>query len=236
VIRLLLWLISFLMLASVSLSAERTSDSINWLLHPVPDNAKGELRVISIDAQGKRLIANIQLSYLRRQGIRMLTLAIRQRGQPDSSFCFQTDAIEGAVPCSMKAFPRLESTDEFIPGTMLPWHVLLERFFLRFEVSGMEVTPDGLHNVFELIPVGQASPRLKFKLRVHASRENDLPEKISYVNNLGQIIYTIQIHEIHRTGTLLSIMSSSYHDLKSGVRVLIEMRPSIANGAEEMRR
>ena len=228
--------LSFMMAGSLFSSTENPSDAVAWLLRPPPDSAKAELRLTSVDAQNRRFLSTIKINYLRRQKIRLLTVAITQRGQPEASFCFQSNKLGDYEPCGMQNFSRSDSKYANIPGTMLPWHVLIERFFLQFEFFKKEITRDGLYDVFELVPAGQFSRNPAFKLHVHVSRETNLPEKMSHVNNLGREIYSMDIHEIHRAGHGVVIVSSTYRDPQTGVRVLIEMRSAAADESNETQR
>jgi len=228
--------LSFMIAGSVYSSVENPSVAIAWLFQPPPDSAKAELRLTSMDPENRRFLSTIKINYLRRQEIRLLTVAIIQRGQPEASFCFQSNKLGDYEPCGMQGFSRPESKYANIPGTMLPWYVLIERFFLQVELSKKEITGDGRYDVFELVPAGQFSRNPAFKLRVYVARETNLSEKMSHVNNLGREIYSMDIHEIHRTGHGLMVVSSTYRDPETGVRVLIETRSVAADKNNETQR
>jgi hypothetical protein len=210
-------------------SAGSSTSSIDWLWQTPPDEARVELRITSVDAAGKRQIAEITLQYSHYGDGSYVTVTIAGKDQPDRVFCLRCDAANELVPCDAQfgSFPWLR--DEFVPGTLMPWHAMLICFCRQFRALKMEQLSDWHRDVVELLPLGPNGSVPKFKLRVFFSKATQLPEEVVHLDGFGREQSTVKIHEIRKTKWGRAVTRSTYHDVQTRARVLIEVRTGSVN-------
>lgn len=211
-------------------------DSINWLWQTPPDQAQVNLRLTSVDSTGKRQIAEVMLNYSHYDETSKLAAEVKTKGKADRIFCFQCNALYMLNPCDKKDALMPESPEVLIPGTQLPWRILTAGFCRQFKAQKNKKHSDAHNEVFDVLPLEQNNEAPEFKLRVFVSKATKLPEKIAYINALEREVSIINIHEIRNTMWGMVVTRSTYCDLHTQARVLIEVRSGSASAPPDMER
>jgi cytidylate kinase len=211
-------------------------DSINWLWQTPPDQAQVDLRLTSVDGTGKRRIAEVTLNYSRNDETSKLAAEVKTKDQADRNFCFQCTALGILTPCDKEDGLMPKSAEALIPGTRLSWRVLITGFCYQFKALRNQQHSDAHHDVFDVLPLEQNNQATEFKLRVFVSKATKLPEKIAYINTMDREVSIIDIHEIRNTIWGRVVTRSTYRDLHTQARVLIEVRSGSASAPPEMER
>jgi hypothetical protein len=198
-------------------------EAVDWLQAPV-DDAAIEFRMTSVDKDGKRRIAGVSVDYARRTGLSHMTVAVEEKDQPKRLFCFKCNAANTLLSCSGQDGVTPDATGTFVPGTLLPWHALTVGFCQTFKTVENKQFADAQYDVLDVRFSGRGGKKPACSLRVIISRATKHPEKIVYVDAKGRETAVIEIHEIRRTVGGRVITRSTYHDLQTQSRVLMELR------------
>jgi len=226
-------LILALMVRVQSACAGSTVDTIDWLWQTPPDQARVELRITSVDAAGRRQIAEITLQYFRHGDGSYVTVSIAAKNHPVGAYCLRCDAGSGLNPCEAPAgiFPRVH--DDCVPGTLIPWRAMLIGFCRQFRALKLEQLSDWHRDVVELLPLEPNGGVAKSKLRVFVSKATQLPEEVVHLDGFGREQSTVEIHEIRKTRWGRAVTRSTYRDVQTGARVLVEVRAGSVNKLQE---
>lgn len=218
------------------LAAAAPPASISWLWQAPPDQAQVELRLTSVDSTGKRQMADAILDYFRDEDSLKLKVSVKTKDRKDLYFCFRCEASNSKSPCDVKEGIMPDSMEALIPGTQLSWLALTAGFCSRFEAHENMQLSDGFAKIYDVLPLEENNQDPKFKLRVFVSRTTNLPTRIVYINNGDRELSVTDIHEIRNTLWGRVITRSIYRHLKTGSRVLIEVRSGTIGMPAEMER
>jgi hypothetical protein len=221
------WSVSLVLAVMVRVQpvcAGSSIDAIDWLWTPPPNEARVELRITSVDAAGKRQLAEGTLQYFRHGDESYLTVTIAARDCPARVYCVRCDAVGGLNHCKAQTglFPQV--LNECVPGTLMPWRAMLFGFCHQVRAVELEALSDLRRHVVELQPEEPNGVVPEFKLRVFVSKATQLPEEVVYLDGLGREQATLEIIETCKTKWGRMVTRSIYRDLRSGVRVLVEVR------------
>jgi hypothetical protein len=186
-------------------------------------DASIDVRVTSVSADGNRQITPLTMEHRRRGDVSRLEVAIAPPNQSRRVFCLKCGASGITETCEEQTatYPAL---DEFIPGTVLPWHVPMIGFCRRYNRRELQPASGSAERVVELVPSHLGPREARFTLRVHLSSSNGPPSKIVRLDALDREQWVIDILEVRRTAWGLVATRSMYRDTSRGSRVLIEVR------------
>lgn len=215
------WLLLF---HAGSLSADFPQAEINWFLKPMVDDTEIEMRITSVDETGKRMIADVQMRYTGAKKAIRLIITGEKKEPSEKVFCLSCASSDILESCDVTTAKASVFLDPYLPETLLPWHVLTDRFCRKFKAIKSKRYSDTRYTVFELIAMGKSRSTAVGKQKVYVSNATKQPEKIVQENEQGIAISSLHILEIRPTMWGKVVTRSIYRDVLTKTRVLIEVR------------
>ena len=206
--------------------------SVAWLFEAPPDGTELALRLTSVDRDGGRQVALMRLRH--RRGGLVAHLEVEILGHGDTAAHFRLQSGADGVPVLLKGngSPRDASLDECVPGTALRWRAMTLgaashgvwalRAIERADANGPERV--------RLVSTAQAPATGAASVEVILGQQSGLPQRLVFRDNAEKELFTVEILETRETRWGRAVTRSVVHDVRTGARVLIEVRGGGVDG------
>ena len=212
---------------------EDAEGALTWLFRSPPDEADLTLRVTSVDIDGERRIARLTLQFATDARGGQVAATVEAQGQATRRFRGTCAGPDGVHLCD-EADPNTPvARDTLVPGTLLPWQVVLLGWCREFRVASTMPADDGGGKVVEVVAPEGDEGAGTLRLRVTSDPKRRVPTRIASLDEVGAECWTLEIVETRRTRWGPVALRSVFRSPAAGGRALIEVRGGHASSARE---